>query len=107
MDNIDTSFTLPEGFVYTDLFNNISLTNKISLKAYILLCGIPMPLKPAFHVPAPSGIPVYQIAEGRSEKFQEYFLGTHFFNPPRYLKLLEIIPHEKNFFSTALLSITC
>jgi 3-hydroxyacyl-CoA dehydrogenase len=43
-----------------------------------------------------SGIPVHQIAEGRSESFQENFLGTHFFNPPRYLKLLEIIPHEKN-----------
>jgi len=43
-----------------------------------------------------SGIPVYQIAEGRSEGFQEHFLGTHFFNPPRYMKLLEIIPHEKN-----------
>jgi 3-hydroxyacyl-CoA dehydrogenase len=43
-----------------------------------------------------SGIPISQIAEGRSESFQENFLGTHFFNPPRYLKLLEIIPHEKN-----------
>jgi 3-hydroxyacyl-CoA dehydrogenase len=43
-----------------------------------------------------SGIPVHQIAEGRSESFQQHFLGTHFFNPPRYLKLLEIIPHEKN-----------
>jgi 3-hydroxyacyl-CoA dehydrogenase len=43
-----------------------------------------------------SGIPIYQIAEGRSEGFQAHFLGTHFFNPPRYLKLLEVIPHEKN-----------
>lgn len=43
-----------------------------------------------------SGIPIHQIAEGRSASFQENFLGTHFFNPPRYLKLLEIIPHEKN-----------
>jgi 3-hydroxyacyl-CoA dehydrogenase len=43
-----------------------------------------------------SGIPIHQIAEGRSESFQENFLGTHFFNPPRYLKLLELIPHEKN-----------
>jgi 3-hydroxyacyl-CoA dehydrogenase len=40
-----------------------------------------------------SGIPVHLIAEGRSESFKENFLGTHFFNPPRYLKLLEIIPH--------------
>ncbi len=39
-----------------------------------------------------SGIPVASIAEGRSESFRQHFLGTHFFNPPRYLKLLEIIP---------------
>lgn len=39
-----------------------------------------------------SGIPVKSIAEGRSEGFRQHFLGTHFFNPPRYLKLLEIIP---------------
>jgi 3-hydroxyacyl-CoA dehydrogenase len=42
-----------------------------------------------------SGLPLNAIAEGRSENFQEHFLGTHFFNPPRWLKLLEIIPHEK------------
>jgi 3-hydroxyacyl-CoA dehydrogenase len=39
-----------------------------------------------------SGIPVKAIAEGRSKEFKKHFLGTHFFNPPRYLKLLEIIP---------------
>ncbi len=39
-----------------------------------------------------SGIPVADIAAGRSEGFRQHFLGTHFFNPPRYLKLLEIIP---------------
>ncbi|HUS93638.1 MAG TPA: 3-hydroxyacyl-CoA dehydrogenase/enoyl-CoA hydratase family protein [Patescibacteria group bacterium] len=39
-----------------------------------------------------SGIPINLIAEGRSTDFKEHFLGTHFFNPPRYLKLLEIIP---------------
>src|SRR3712207_685905 len=39
-----------------------------------------------------SGIPLHQIAEGRSGSFKRRFLGTHFFNPPRYLKLLEIIP---------------
>jgi 3-hydroxyacyl-CoA dehydrogenase len=39
-----------------------------------------------------SGIPVTLIAEGRSPGFKEHFLGTHFFNPPRYLKLLEVIP---------------
>jgi len=41
-----------------------------------------------------SGIPVTSIAKGLSKGFQEHFLGTHFFNPPRYLKLLEIIPTE-------------
>lgn len=39
-----------------------------------------------------SGIPIREIAAGRSEGFRQHFLGTHFFNPPRYLKLLEIIP---------------
>ncbi len=39
-----------------------------------------------------SGIPIHKIAEGRSEDFKKHFLGTHFFNPPRYLKLLEVIP---------------
>lgn len=39
-----------------------------------------------------SGIPVRAIAEGRTAGFRQHFLGTHFFNPPRYLKLLEIIP---------------
>lgn len=41
-----------------------------------------------------SGISVNKMVEGRSEEFQKHFLGTHFFNPPRYLKLLEIIPTE-------------
>jgi 3-hydroxyacyl-CoA dehydrogenase len=41
-----------------------------------------------------SGIPVASIAEGRSEGFKRHFFGTHFFNPPRYLKLLEIISTE-------------
>lgn len=39
-----------------------------------------------------SGIPIYQIVEGFSDDFRKYFLGTHFFNPPRYLYLLELIP---------------
>ncbi len=41
-----------------------------------------------------SGISIKAMAEGRSEDFRKHFLGTHFFNPPRYLKLLEIIPTE-------------
>ncbi|QSS97393.1 3-hydroxyacyl-CoA dehydrogenase/enoyl-CoA hydratase family protein [Psychroflexus sp. ALD_RP9] len=39
-----------------------------------------------------SGIPIKFMNEGRSEDFKKHFCGTHFFNPPRYLKLLEIIP---------------
>lgn len=39
-----------------------------------------------------SGIPIHQIAQGCSDSFRAHFLGTHFFNPPRYLKLLELIP---------------
>jgi 3-hydroxyacyl-CoA dehydrogenase len=39
-----------------------------------------------------SGIPMHLMCEGRSEDFQKHFAGTHFFNPPRYLRLLEIIP---------------
>ena len=39
-----------------------------------------------------SGIPIHLMAEGRSEDFKQNFCGTHFFNPPRYLRLLEIIP---------------
>jgi 3-hydroxyacyl-CoA dehydrogenase len=41
-----------------------------------------------------SGIPIKDIAEGRSEGFKQHFLGMHFFNPPRYLKLLEVIPTD-------------
>jgi len=39
-----------------------------------------------------SGIPIHMMTDGRSEDFKKHFCGTHFFNPPRYLKLLEIIP---------------
>ncbi len=39
-----------------------------------------------------SGIPIHLMTEGRSEDFRRHFCGTHFFNPPRYLRLLEIIP---------------
>ncbi|MGK0376552.1 MAG: 3-hydroxyacyl-CoA dehydrogenase [Patiriisocius sp.] len=42
-----------------------------------------------------SGIPIHFMSEGRSEDFQNNFCGTHFFNPPRYLKLFEIIPGPK------------
>ena len=39
-----------------------------------------------------SGIPIHQLADGRTDDFKKHFCGTHFFNPPRYLRLLEIIP---------------
>lgn len=39
-----------------------------------------------------SGIPIHLMAEGRSDDFKKHFAGTHFFNPPRYLKLFEVIP---------------
>ena len=42
-----------------------------------------------------SGIPINQLSEGRSEDFQKHFCGTHFFNPPRYLQLFEVIPGPK------------
>lgn len=39
-----------------------------------------------------SGIPIHLLSQGRSDDFKKHFCGTHFFNPPRYLRLLEIIP---------------
>jgi len=42
-----------------------------------------------------SGIPIHLMTEGRSEDFKAHFCGTHFFNPPRYLRLLEIIPTKE------------
>jgi len=41
-----------------------------------------------------SGLPIHEIAEGRSDDFKRRFLGTHFYNPPRYLKLLELVPTD-------------
>src|SRR6185436_4529111 len=41
-----------------------------------------------------SGIPLKQLAEGRSEDFRAHFLGVHFFNPPRYMHLVEIVRTE-------------
>jgi len=42
-----------------------------------------------------SGLPVHLIVEGMSEEFQQHWAGTHFFNPPRYMKLVEVIPGPK------------
>lgn len=41
-----------------------------------------------------SGLPISEISEDCSDEFKRHFLGTHFFNPPRYMKLLELIPSE-------------
>jgi len=42
-----------------------------------------------------SGLPIHEITEGRSDDFKQSFLGTHFFNPPRYQKLLEVVPTDR------------
>jgi len=42
-----------------------------------------------------SGLPIRLIADGRSEDFQQHWAGTHFFNPPRYMKLVELVPGPK------------
>jgi 3-hydroxyacyl-CoA dehydrogenase len=49
----------------------------------------------AFVTTNTSGLPVHLIAEGLPDEFQEHWAGTHFFNPPRYLKLVEIVPGPK------------
>lgn len=41
-----------------------------------------------------SGLPIHEISEDCSDEFRSHFLGTHFFNPPRYMKLLEVIPTD-------------
>jgi 3-hydroxyacyl-CoA dehydrogenase len=43
-----------------------------------------------------SGLSVASLAEGRSERFRRRFFGTHFFNPPRYTRLLELVPHDES-----------
>src|SRR5271169_2747465 len=42
-----------------------------------------------------SGLPIHLVSEGRSADFESHFAGTHFFNPPRYMKLVELIPGPK------------
>ena len=61
-----------------------------------LLAGVAQFRKPGAIVTTnTSGLPVHLIAEGMSEEFQQHWAGTHFFNPPRYLKLVEVIPGPK------------
>jgi 3-hydroxyacyl-CoA dehydrogenase len=50
-----------------------------------------------------SGLPVHLIAEGLPEEFQQHWAGTHFFNPPRYMKLVEVIPGPRT--SSAVLDV--
>src|SRR3979490_2040720 len=49
----------------------------------------------ALVTPTPPAFPAHLFAEGMSEEFQQHWAGTHFFNPPRYLKLVEVIPGPK------------
>src|SRR5579862_6180547 len=61
-----------------------------------LLTGVAQYRKPGAIVTTnTSGLPVHLIAEGMSEEFQQHWAGTHFFNPPRYMKLVELIPGPK------------
>jgi len=61
-----------------------------------LLAGVAKYRKPGAIVTTnTSGLPVHLIAEGMSEEFQQHWAGTHFFNPPRYMKLVEVIPGPK------------
>src|SRR5271154_4527554 len=61
-----------------------------------LLTKVEAVRKPRTIVPSnTSGLPIHLIAEGRSEDFQLHWAGTHFFNPPRYMKLVELIPGPK------------
>jgi 3-hydroxyacyl-CoA dehydrogenase len=61
-----------------------------------MLAGVAQFRKPGAIVSTnTSGLPVRLIAEGMSEEFQQHWVGTHFFNPPRYLKLVEVIPGPK------------
>ena len=48
----------------------------------------------AFVTSNTSSIPISLLCEGRSDNFKSKFCGTHFFNPPRYLRLFEVIPHD-------------
>jgi 3-hydroxyacyl-CoA dehydrogenase len=69
-----------------------AIVERLDLKQQ-LLARVEPRLKPAAIVSSnTSGIPLAAIAEGRSDAFKQRWVGTHFFNPPRYLPLLEVIP---------------
>lgn len=69
-----------------------AIVERIDLKRDLLARLEPLVKPTAIISSNTSGIPLAAIAEGRSESFRQRWLGTHFFNPPRYLRLLEIIP---------------
>lgn len=69
-----------------------AVVEKLEIKKSLFACLEPY-RKPGTIISSnTSGIPIRLISEGRSDDFRKHFCGTHFFNPPRYLKLLEIIP---------------
>lgn len=69
-----------------------AIVEKLDLKKKLFQDIEPMLRPDAMISTNTSGLEIALLAEGRSESFQRRFMGTHFFNPPRYLKLLELIP---------------
>jgi 3-hydroxyacyl-CoA dehydrogenase len=71
-----------------------AVTENLSIKRALYDRLIPHRAPGAIVSTNTSGIPLAQIAEGCPAEFREHFLGTHFFNPPRYLHLVEVIPGQ-------------
>jgi 3-hydroxyacyl-CoA dehydrogenase len=71
-----------------------AVTEDLSIKRALYDRVIPHRVPGAIVSTNTSGIPLAQIAEGCPAEFREHFLGTHFFNPPRYLHLVEVIPGQ-------------
>src|SRR5579862_3829648 len=69
-----------------------AVTENLAIKRALYDRAIPLRRPGAIVSTNTSGIPLAQIAEGYPEEFRRHFLGAHFFNPPRYLHLVEIIP---------------
>jgi 3-hydroxyacyl-CoA dehydrogenase len=69
-----------------------AVTENLAIKRALYDKVVPLRAPGAIVSTNTSGIPLAQIAEGYPGEFREHFLGTHFFNPPRYLHLVEIIP---------------
>ena len=69
-----------------------AVVERIDIKQALLAKVEPLRADSAIVSSNTSGIPIASIADGRGEAFRRHWLGTHFFNPPRYLSLLEVIP---------------